>query len=70
MKLMEPAMKYAKDIWAYRQEFLDAGGSMDGAGSLRRCETAEEWIEKAALGKDPETVAPGLVPATQLLYVR
>ena len=30
MLLIEPAMEYAKDIEAYRQEFLDMGNSMDG----------------------------------------
>ena len=70
MLLIEPTMAYAKDIEAYRQEFLDIDGSMDGCGSLRRCATAEEWIEKCRLGKDPATVPANLVPATQFIYVR
>ena len=70
MLLIEPTMAYAKDIEAYRQEFLDIEGSMDGSGSLRRCATAEEWIEKCRLGKDPATVPANLVPATQFIYVR
>lgn len=70
MLLIEPTMAYAKDIEAYRQEFLDIDGSMDGSGSLRRCATAEEWIEKCRLGKDPATVPANLVPATQFIYVR
>ena len=70
MLLIEPTMAYAKDIEAYRQEFLDIEGSMDGCGSLRRCATAEEWIEKCRLGKDPATVPANLVPATQFIYVR
>ena len=70
MLLIEPTMEYAKDIEAYRQEFLDIEGSMDGCGSLRRCATAEEWIEKCRLGKDPATVPANLVPATQFIYVR
>ena len=53
MLLIEPTMAYAKDIEAYRQEFLDIEGSMDGCGSLRRCATAEAWIEKSLAGKDP-----------------
>ena len=68
--MIEPTMEYAKDIEAYRQEFLDIEGSMDGCGSLRRCATAEEWIEKCRLGKDPATVPANLVPATQFIYVR
>ena len=70
MLLIEPTMAYAKDIEAYRQEFLDIEGSMDGCGSLRRCATAQEWIEKCRLGKDPATVPADLVPATQFIYVR
>ena len=70
MLLIEPTLEYAKDIEAYRQEFLDIDGSMDGCGSLRRCATAEEWIEKCRLGKDPATVPANLVPATQFIYVR
>ena len=67
---IEPAAEYAPQIWAYRQEFLDRGDSMDGTGGLRRCESAEAWIAFAAAGKDPRTVRPGFVPATQFMYVR
>ena len=70
MLLIEPTLEYAKDIEAYRQEFLDIDGSMDGCGSLRRCATGAEWIEKCRLGKDPATVPAHLVPATQFIYVR
>ena len=70
MLLIEPTLEYAKDIEAYRQEFLDIEGSMDGCGSLRRCATGAEWIEKCRLGKDPATVPAHLVPATQFIYVR
>ena len=70
MLLIEPTLEYAKDIEAYRQEFLEIEGSMDGCGSLRRCATGAEGIEKCRLGKDPATVPEGLVPATQFIYVR
>ena len=70
MLLIEPSPACAKDIEAYRQAFLDAGDSMDGCSSLRRCATAPEWIEKSISGKDPSAVEPGLVPATQFIYVR
>ena len=43
---------------------------MDGTGALRRCDTPEAWIGYSQAGKDPEAVAPGLVPATQFIYVR
>jgi len=70
MLLMEPTMAYARDIEAYRQEFLDMEESMDGCGSLRRCATGAEWIEKSIQGKDPKFVPEGRVPATQFIYVR
>ena len=70
MLLIEPTLEYAKDIEAYRQEFLDIEGSMDGCGSLRRCATAREWIEKSLAGKDPKNVPEDRVPATQFIYVR
>ena len=70
MLLIEPSMEYAKDIEAYRQEFLYIEGSMDGCGSLRRCATGAEWIEKSLAGKDPANVPPDRVPATQFIFVR
>ena len=70
MLLIEPTTEYAKDIEAYRQEFLEQGNSMDGCGSLRRCATGAEWIEKSLAGKDPAKVPSDRVPATQFIYVR
>lgn len=70
MLLVEPTPAYAQEIEAYRQSFLRINGSMDGSGSLRRCATVQEWIEKSLAGKDPAAVEPGLVPATQFIYVR
>ena len=70
MKLIEPTLDYAAQIWAYRREFLDSGESMDGTGELRRCESSEEWVAFCEAGKDPAKVPPGRVPATQYIYVR
>ena len=70
MLLMEPTMEYAKDIEAYRQEFLEQEDSMDGCGTLRRCASGAEWIEKSLAGKDPANVPEDRVPATQFIYVR
>ena len=70
MRLIEPTMAYAKDIEAYRQEFLEQGNSMDGCGSLRRCASGAEWIEQSLAGKDSAKVPADRVPATQFLYVR
>ena len=70
MKLTEPAMAYEQQIRAYRQAFLDSGDSMDGTGALRGFGDPREWIEYSEKCKDPLTVPPGLVPATQYLFVR
>lgn len=70
MKLIEPSMAYDRQIQAYRSEFLSAGDSMDGCGSLRRFESTEAWLVWLRDGKDPKTVPAGLVPSTQYLYVR
>ena len=68
--LMRPTGEYAGQIAAYRQEFLDAGDSMDGTGPLRRLEDPEEYITACARYEDPKAVPPHLVPATQFLFVR
>ena len=63
-------MEYDAQIQAYRQEFLCIEGSMDGCGSLRRFERTQDWIDQVEAMKRPETTPPGLVPASQYLYVR
>ena len=68
--LIRPTTAYAKQIAEYRQEFLDTGSSMDGAGALRRMEDPEEYIRYCTAGEDPATTPAGLVPATQFLFIR
>ena len=70
MKLIEPTMEYEKQIREYRRDFLEVGGSMDGCGSLRRFETAREWLDQVETFKNPETVPEGFVVSTQFIYVR
>ena len=70
MKLVEPSLKYAAQIRAYRESCLEHGSSMDGCGPLRKCETPEEWLAEVEAYKSEETVPPGRVPATQYLFVR
>ena len=70
MKLIEPTMEYEQQIQAFRQEFLTFGGSMDGCGSLRRCDSIQDWIDQVNAFRRPETTPPGRVSATQYLYVR
>ena len=68
--LIRPSSEYASQIAAYRQEFLDAGDSMDGTGPLRRFEHPEEYIKSCAEYEVPRTVPSHLVPASQFMFVR
>lgn len=68
--LIRPTSEYASQIIEYRQEFLDAGDSMDGTGPLRRFENPEEYIKICAEYEDPTTVPSHLVPATQFFFIR
>lgn len=63
--LLRPDRTYAGQIKAYRQEFLDKGDSMDGCGSLRRWENADDWLADVAALAQRETV-----PSTQFICVR
>ena len=68
--LIRPTSEYSSQIAEYRQEFLDAGDSMDGTGPLRRFEDPEEYIKTCAEYENPRTVPSHLVPSTQFLLVR
>ncbi len=70
MKLIEPTIEYDRQIQAYRQEFLEEGGSMDGCGSLRRLERSQDWLDQIEAFRSEETVPEGRVPSTQYIYVR
>lgn len=70
MKLIKVSAEYAEQIQEYRQEFLDAGDSMDGCGSLRRIADPMEYIKKCMDYESPETLPEGRVIATQFLFVR
>lgn len=70
LNLIRPKIGYAKDIAAYRKEFLDAGDSMDGTGPLRRIEDPLEYIEACKDHEDPKKVPENRVPSTQFLFVR
>lgn len=58
MKLIEPTMEYDQQIQAFRREYLEHGGSMDGSSSLRKFDKTQEWLDQL----EPLT--------TQYLYVR
>ncbi|MBQ7337455.1 MAG: GNAT family N-acetyltransferase [Clostridia bacterium] len=68
--LTRPTSEYATQLMEYRQEFLDAGDSMDGCGPLRRFENPAEYIQLCCDYEDPATVPAHLVPATQFIFVR
>ena len=51
--LIRPTSEYASQIVEYRQEFLDAGDSMDGTGPLRRTSNPEEYIQICLDHEDP-----------------
>ena len=67
---VRPTEAHLDEVRAYRQAFLAAGDSLDGAGPLRRCEDPKEWLRRVRLMEDPATVPEGLVLATQYLCVR
>lgn len=46
MKLIEPTMEYDQQIQAYRQEYLEYGGSMDGSASLRKFDKTQDWLDQ------------------------
>lgn len=68
--LIRPTSAYAVQIAEFRQEFLDAGSSMDGTGPLRRMEDTEMYIERCMNGENPDFVPENRVPATQFLFIR
>jgi predicted acetyltransferase len=68
--LIRPSVEYACQIAEYRQEFLDAGDSMDGTGALRRTLDPYEFIRTSIEREDPKNVPADLVPATQFLFIR
>ena len=70
MMLMEPTAEYGEQIRAYRQEFMNSGDSMDGAGGLSEFDDPREWLGFLERHKDPKTLPEGRVPATQLIFVR
>ena len=70
MRLIEPTMAWDAEIQAYRREFLEQEGSLDGCGSLRRFANTRDWIDQVEALKREETTPPGMVPMTQYIYVR
>ena len=68
-KLVLPSEEHLAEVRAYREEFLAADSSMDGAGPLRRYPDPRDWLAAVRAYADPATVPEGKVQATQLLCV-
>ena len=68
--LTKPTDEYSTQIAEYRQEFLDAGDSMDGCGSLRVMENPFDFIKKCRDYESEDTLSEGRVIATQFLLIR
>ena len=70
MILIAPSIEYDEQIQAYRREFLEYGGSMDGCGSLRRFDRTQDWLDQVEALKRAKTTPPELVPMTQYIQIR
>ena len=68
--LIRPTSEYASQIVEYRQEFLDAGDSMDGCGPLRRLDNSTEYLKVCADYENSKTVPVDKVQATQFFCIR
>ena len=67
--LVLPSEEHLEEVCAYREEFLAADSSMDGAGPLRRYPDPRDWLAAVRAYADPATVPEGKVQATELLCV-
>ena len=76
LRLTEPNMHYAGQIWDFRKEVLEADADNEdrfaGCMSLEESSSAEEWIRISELRKDPATCKEtGVeVPSHMFLAVR
>lgn len=68
IKLLRPTMKYAADIMEMRQELLnnDNKYSFAGCGTLKNCQSAEEWIESCDVKEYPDA----MIPTSRCIAVR
>ncbi len=69
IKLIEPTVEYAKDIWQFRKEIIESDDEDKFAGccNLENCNTAEEWIEHIVSVKSGNT---DMIPANVYIAVR
>lgn len=70
LQLIKPDASFLDEIASYRREFLDNGDSMDGCGSLREQNDANEWLKHNAMLERGENLPQGWVPSIQYSLVR
>ena len=72
IKLIEPMMAYASDIWQFRQEIIDSDDrdKFAGCGNLERCASAGEWIDMIRRNQRVETCPEDKVPSNIYIAVR
>lgn len=76
IKLIEPTMEYADDIWKFRDEVVEIDANNEnqfaGCAGLGTSESPEEWVKSCILRKDekrcPETGTT--VPSNMYLAIR
>lgn len=68
--LIFPNGDYIEEIASYRKEMLDNNSSMDGCGILRHTDDPLDWIKHSIRSTNKDTLAEGLVLATQFICVR
>ena len=68
--LIKPTAEYGVQIMEYRQEFLDAGDSMDGCGPVRRFGNLAEYLRFCSDCENLATVPENFVQATQFICIR
>ena len=69
LKLVLPTAADKQAIWDYREEVLDNNDHLDGTGGLADARDFESWYQNNLANRSPETVRPGLVPASTYLAV-
>jgi predicted acetyltransferase len=69
LRLVRPDESWLEEVRAYREEFLAADSSMDGAGPLRRCPDPRDWLREVRAYVEPATVPEGKVQASTFLCV-
>lgn len=65
-----PTLANKARVWAYRQDFLARGDSLDGTMSLGQASDYESWLAEVEGSHAAKERYKGFVPGTQYLAVR